>query len=119
MGYPITVALRYLASKKNNMISVSTATIANAGVVAELPGGLLSYVEGFAPAKQLRAPRKLSEIRSQSPESVAIAKDLRRRGARFVGPTTLYALMQASGLVNDHLIGCFRRREVQALTRDR
>ena len=85
------------------------AAITNAAVAAELPGGLLKYVEGFAPTEQVPAPRELSEIPSQSPESVALAKDLRRRGARFVGPTTLYALLQATGLVNDHLADCFRR----------
>ncbi len=50
---------------------------------------------------------------STSPESVAMSKDLRRRGWSFVGPTTLYAAMQAMGLVNDHVKGCFARPEVE------
>ena len=49
-----------------------------------------------------------------SPESVAMAKDLKRRGFSFVGPTTVYAFMQAMGLVNDHLDGCYVRAEVEA-----
>src|SRR5690606_28067874 len=47
-----------------------------------------------------------------SPEAAALSKDLRRRGFRFVGPTICYAHMQATGMVNDHLIGCFRRQEI-------
>jgi DNA-3-methyladenine glycosylase I len=58
---------------------------------------------------------------STSPESVALSKDLKKRGWSFVGPTTVYAFMQAMGLVNDHLSGCFCRVEVErerkALTR--
>ena len=85
------------------------ATIRNARVVADLPSGLLGYVERFRPPVAAPAPATLAEVRSQSEESVALAKDLRGRGVRFCGPTTAYALMQATGLVNDHLIDCFRR----------
>jgi DNA-3-methyladenine glycosylase I len=56
--------------------------------------------------------RSLAEIPSRTPESTALSKDLLRRGFRFVGPTTCYAFMQAVGLVNDHTIDCFRRREL-------
>ena len=56
------------------------------------------------------------EVPASSPESDALAKDLKRRGFRFLGTTTLYAWMQAVGLVNDHLVGCFRHREVAAAT---
>ena len=49
---------------------------------------------------------------SQTPETVALAKELKRRGFRFVGPTTLYALMQATGVVDDHLAGCPVRAEL-------
>ncbi len=86
------------------------ATIGNARVVADLPGGLLHHVESFAPTPAPAPPRTLAEVRAQSEESVALAKDLRRRGVRFVGPTTAYALMQATGLVNDHLVGLLRPR---------
>jgi DNA-3-methyladenine glycosylase I len=51
-----------------------------------------------------------------TPESTALAKELKRRGFRFVGPTTAYATMQACGLVNDHLEGCRVRAEVEALS---
>jgi DNA-3-methyladenine glycosylase I len=54
------------------------------------------------------------ELPSITPESTALAKELKRRGFRFVGPTTAYALMQATGIVNDHLAGCAVREEVEA-----
>jgi DNA-3-methyladenine glycosylase I len=85
------------------------ATISNARVALDLPGGLLAYVEGFAPEEQHPAPRELADIRSLSPESTALSKALKREGLRFVGPTTAYALMQATGLVNDHLVDCWAR----------
>jgi DNA-3-methyladenine glycosylase I len=55
-----------------------------------------------------------AELPSVTPESKALAKELKRRGFRFVGPTTAYALMQATGIVNDHLPGCFVRDTVAA-----
>lgn len=85
------------------------ACIANARAAAELDDGLRAHVLSFAPTTSAPAPRTLPDVRSQSPESTALAKDLRRRGFRFVGPTTLYALMQATGIVNDHLADCWRR----------
>jgi DNA-3-methyladenine glycosylase I len=83
------------------------ATIRNAQIVADLPGGLLRHVAGFKPKRHKR-PKQLADVVSESAESTALAKDLRGRGARFVGPTTAYALMQATGLVDDHLVDCFR-----------
>lgn len=56
--------------------------------------------------------RKLRDLPSQTPESEAMSKDLKRRGFRFVGPTVCYAYMQAAGLVNDHVTTCFRYREL-------
>jgi DNA-3-methyladenine glycosylase I len=85
------------------------ATIANARVVGDLPGGLLGFVQGFAPTARRRVPRTLDDVPAATPESSALAKGLRRNGVRFVGPTTAYALMQATGLVNDHLAGCAAR----------
>ncbi|HTR69503.1 MAG TPA: DNA-3-methyladenine glycosylase I [Mycobacteriales bacterium] len=85
------------------------ATIGNARAAMTLPGGLLGFVSGFAPSRQRRAPRTLAEVRSTSPESLAMSKALKRHGLRFVGPTTAYSLMQATGLVNDHLAGCWVR----------
>lgn len=85
------------------------ATIANARAVADLPGGLLAFVEGHAPAGRRRTPRVLEDLPAKTAESTALAKELRGHGVRFVGPTTAYALMQATGLVNDHLLGCVVR----------
>jgi DNA-3-methyladenine glycosylase I len=79
------------------------ATIANARAVAHhVPEGLDALLWSFAPAEQPQwAPR------ATSPESVTMAKELKRRGFRFVGPTTGYALMQAVGMVNDHEPSCW------------
>jgi DNA-3-methyladenine glycosylase I len=81
------------------------AAIANARAAAELPGGLAELLWSFAPPPRPR-PLTSEDIPAVSPESKALAKDLKRRGFRFVGPTTAYALMQATGMVDDHLAGC-------------
>ncbi len=57
-------------------------------------------------------PKTLKDVPAKTKESDALSKDLQRRGFRFVGSTICYAFMQASGMVNDHLVGCFRYREV-------
>ena len=85
------------------------ATIANARAALDLVGGLHAHVQGFAPTTARPAPRTLADVPAQSEESKALARDLPKRGFRFVGPTTLYALMQATGIVDDHLADCFRR----------
>lgn len=76
-------------------------------------GSLAEFVWSFEPPAAER-PKALtrSAIPSIVPESVALSKALKQRGWRFVGPTTMYALFQAMGLVNDHLDGCHRRPEV-------
>jgi DNA-3-methyladenine glycosylase I len=86
------------------------ATRANAAATIELrsDGGLEALVNSFAPVRQPR-PRTRADLVASSAESAALAKELRRRGFRFVGPTNMYALMEATGLVNSHLVGCFRR----------
>jgi DNA-3-methyladenine glycosylase I len=61
--------------------------------------------------------RSLNEIPAQTPESEALSKELARRGFRFVGPTIIYSHMQACGLVNDHLVSCFRHRQLATLAR--
>jgi DNA-3-methyladenine glycosylase I len=61
------------------------------------------------------APRSWAEVAPSTPESTALARELKRRGFRFVGPTTVYAMMQAVGVVNDHLTACFVRDAVEAL----
>jgi DNA-3-methyladenine glycosylase I len=68
------------------------------------------FVDGRTKVNRVRSMR---EIRPTSPESDAWSKDMRRRGFRFVGSTILYAHMQATGMVNDHLVGCFRHREIE------
>ena len=72
-------------------------------------GTLSSLIWSFAPAKPKKAPRTLSDVPATSPESVALSKELLKRGFKFVGPTTMYAAMQSLGLVNDHLATCFAR----------
>jgi DNA-3-methyladenine glycosylase I len=88
------------------------AALTNARAALDVDGGLAALVWGYAP-KPPRAPRALADVPSQTDESKALAKELRRRGFAFVGPTTLYALMQAAGLVNDHLRDCWARDRVQ------
>jgi DNA-3-methyladenine glycosylase I len=84
------------------------AAIANARAAVELPGGLSELVWRYAdPASP--APASLDDVPASTPGSKALAKELKRHGFRFVGPTTAYALMQAIGLVNDHLAGCWVR----------
>ncbi|TWS18040.1 DNA-3-methyladenine glycosylase I [Tsukamurella asaccharolytica] len=86
------------------------ATIGNARAVQDLrsDGGLVDLVWSFRP-ERTPAPRTMAEVATTSPESVALSKELRRRGFRFVGPTTMYALMQAVGIVDDHLVDSHRR----------
>jgi DNA-3-methyladenine glycosylase I len=84
------------------------ATIANAKATIELRDGprpLPELIWAHAPEHH-PAPRDWSAVPALTPESTALAKELKRHGFRFVGPTTAYALMQACGLVNDHLAGC-------------
>ncbi|MFJ6083727.1 DNA-3-methyladenine glycosylase I [Streptomyces sp. NPDC092369] len=87
------------------------ATIANARVVADwAPGDLDTLIWSHAPDPATRpAPRTTADVPAVTPESTALSKDLRKRGLRFVGPTTAYALMQACGLVDDHLADCAAR----------
>ncbi|MFI5777898.1 DNA-3-methyladenine glycosylase I [Nocardia sp. NPDC051570] len=80
--------------------------IGNARVAADLDRGLDELLWSFAPATRPR-PRTLADVPAVTPESVALAKELKRRGFRFVGPTTAYALMQATGMVDDHLADCW------------
>jgi DNA-3-methyladenine glycosylase I len=85
------------------------AAIANAKAAAEVED-LGAMMWSFAPDPDARpAPRTMAEVPAVTPESTALAKELKRRGFRFVGPTTAYALMQACGLVNDHVEGCWAR----------
>ena len=92
------------------------ATIANAAAflkVQEEFGSFDAYVWKFVGGAPIQNAWKTHRsLPAQTPLSVALGKDLQKRGFRFVGPTICYALMQATGLVNDHLVGCFRYKQV-------
>jgi DNA-3-methyladenine glycosylase I len=84
-----------------------------AAAMHEQGESLAELVWSHAPKGRRRAPGALEELPSVTPESTALAKELKKRGFRFVGPTTAYATMQACGIVNDHVAGCFVRAEVE------
>jgi DNA-3-methyladenine glycosylase I len=83
------------------------AAIANARAAAEVEGGLAKLLWSFAPPPRERRPAAFADLTPTTAESTAMAKELKKRGFRFVGPTTAHALMQATGMVDDHLAGCF------------
>ena len=82
------------------------ATIANARAMLDLDGSFDELLWSFAPRPPRDAPTGFGDVPAVTDESTAMAKELKRRGFRFVGPTTAYALMQATGMVNDHLADC-------------
>ncbi|MEW2483719.1 DNA-3-methyladenine glycosylase I [Mycobacterium sp. NPDC049093] len=82
------------------------ATIANARAVTDLDVDLGELLWSFAPPARPR-PADLAQVPAVTPESTAMAKELKRRGFKFVGPTTAYALMQATGMVDDHVSTCW------------
>jgi DNA-3-methyladenine glycosylase I len=89
-----------------------TAVIENAGhaldLIAEV-GSLSDHLWSFAPSARAASdrPTRMGDLTPTSPESIALSKDLKRRGWRFVGPTTVYAFMQSMGMVDDHVAGCW------------
>jgi DNA-3-methyladenine glycosylase I len=88
------------------------ATIANARAtlaVQDELGSLAALVWSFEPERSRPAPARLGDVAATTPESTALSKALKRRGFRFVGPTTAYAAMQSLGIVDDHLEGCHVR----------
>jgi len=90
------------------------ATISNARAALDLPGGLAATVWRYASSQDGAgsegvAPRTLDDVPSWTPASKALSAELRRHGFRFTGPVTVYATMQACGVVDDHLAGCFLR----------
>ncbi len=96
------------------------ATLANARATIELRAGelpLQKLVRSHAPERQLGAPVSWADVPPTTPDSEALARELKSRGFRFVGPTTVYALMQACGLVDDHLAGCPVRPAVERARR--
>jgi len=86
------------------------ATVGNARATIALreEGGLVEFLWSFRP-EQTPRPRSIGEVPTTSPESVAMSKALRKKGFRFVGPTTMFALMEAVGIVDTHLMGSHRR----------
>jgi DNA-3-methyladenine glycosylase I len=83
--------------------------------VAEERGTLAEYLWSFVGGEPIENEwRTLADIPAETAESRAMSKDLKRRGFRFVGPTICYAFMQAAGLVNDHVVACFRHEEIRA-----
>ena len=85
------------------------ATISNARLMLQLEEGELdAFLWSFAPASDRPRPASFAEVPAVTAESQAMSKALRKRGFRFVGPTTMYALMQSAGMVDDHVEGCWR-----------
>ncbi|HSD82093.1 MAG TPA: DNA-3-methyladenine glycosylase I [Solirubrobacteraceae bacterium] len=96
-------------AKVEATLANARATVATRAAGEPLDALVLAHRPAPAPA-----PRSFADVPSLVPETVALARELKRRGFRFVGPTTLYALMQACGLVDDHLAGCPVRPAVEA-----
>ncbi len=86
------------------------ATLLNARAVVGLrsSGGLESFIVSFRP-DELPAPGSMEQVATTSPESLALSKALKKQGFAFVGPTTMFALMEALGIFDPHLLGCHRR----------
>lgn len=107
-GEPDVQRLMADASIVRNQAKIR-ASIVNARAVLDLRdhGGLDDFLWSFAPVEHTR-PASMADYQASTPESVALSKALKSRGFTFVGPTTMYAAMQACGLVDDHMSGCFR-----------
>lgn len=118
---PLTVS-RYTVQDKQRLLGDAgiirnrakiDAAVRNAACVLKVResvnGGLDTLIWSFAPRVPAPAPRTIADVPAVTPESTALAKELKRRGFSFVGPTTAYAMMQACGLVDDHLVGCLAR----------
>ena len=100
-----------------NRLKVSAA-VTNARAflaVQEEYGSFEAYVWGFVGGKPItNRHRSMADVPTTTPESDSLSRDLKKRGFKFVGSTIIYAHMQAVGMVNDHLVGCFRHRECQS-----
>jgi DNA-3-methyladenine glycosylase I len=97
-----------------NRAKISAAVVNARATVAlrdatDVEGGLEGFVLSFAP-DPTPAPETTEQMQTTSPESVALSKALKKRGFAFVGPTTMFALMEAIGVFDPHLVGCFRRQ---------
>jgi len=114
-GFHIETVARFSAADEERLLADTgivrnrakiEAAIANARAAAEIPGGLAKLLWSFAPPPREHRPAAFADLTPSTPQSTAMAKDLKKRGFRFVGPTTAHALMQATGMVDDHLEGC-------------
>ncbi len=105
-----------------NRLKVASA-VSNAQAFLEVQnehGSFSDYIWSFLDGRPIQNSwRSIAEIPAKTPLAETISRDLRKRGFRFVGPTIVYAHMQATGMVNDHLVDCFRHREVAALAAQR
>ncbi len=110
-GYDAADVTRLMADPRivRNRRKIEAAiTNARATVALREAGGLEAFVLGFAPATA-PAPVTIDDLGTTSPESVALSKALKKHGFAFVGPTTMFALMEAIGIFDPHLVGCHRR----------
>lgn len=97
-------------------------TIASAKLYLEIQErqGFSDYIWGFTDGRVInKKPKRMTDIPTEPPHSQKMSKDLKARGFKFCGPTIIYAFMQATGLVNDHLVDCFRHEEVKKFERKR
>ena len=126
-GFDPQKVARYNAAKKKKLLADAgivrnrlkiEASITNAQKFLELQkefGSFSNYLWGFTKGKPVKGKwKKLSEIPARTELSDTVAKDLKKRGFRFLGSVILYSHMQATGIINDHLTGCFRYRECAA-----
>jgi DNA-3-methyladenine glycosylase I len=97
---------------RNKLKIKATVTNAQAFIkIQEEFGSFSKYIWGFVDGKPIdNQPKTLSEVKATTPISDALSKDLKKRGFKFVGSTVMYAHMQATGMVNDHVMNCFTRK---------
>ncbi len=125
-GFDARKVARYGAAKNARLLADAgivrnrakiEAAIVNARALLALQeeyGSFARYVWGFVGGRPLQGRRRrLADIPARTEVSDALSADLRRRGFKFVGSTIMYAFMQATGMVNDHVAGCFRRRALE------
>jgi DNA-3-methyladenine glycosylase I len=93
---------------RNRLKIRAAITNAKATIALRSEGGLVDFVWSFQP-KSTPEPRTFADVATQSPESIALSKALRKKGFAFVGPTTMYALMEAIGMIDTHLVDSHRR----------
>jgi DNA-3-methyladenine glycosylase I len=116
--YSENTVSRLLANSEiiRNRLKIN-ATITNARAFLQVQkefGSFDSYIWQFVNGKPIRNSwKKMTDIPSSTPESDAMSKDLQKRGFKFIGPTICYAFMQAVGMVNDHVVDCFRYKELK------